>query len=70
MFKYISGECLDAVYDVTIAYPDTKYRYKYLTERDIFNGMFPEEIHFHIKRYTENNEPGTFKHRYDNIVKT
>ena len=42
----IIGECLDALYDVTIAYPDKKP----LTEHDIAQGMFPSEIHFHIKR--------------------
>ena len=42
----IVGECLDALYDVTIAYPDKKP----LTEHDIAQGMFPSEIHFHIKR--------------------
>ena len=47
MYKYNLGECLDAVYDVTIAYPEKKPT----NEHDIFNGMFPDEIHFHIKRY-------------------
>ena len=40
------GECLDAVYDVTIAYPGQKPT----NENDILNGLFPDEVHFHIKR--------------------
>ena len=49
LFDYcpILGECLDAVYDITVAYPDGKP----VTEQDVVNGMLPKEIHFHIKRY-------------------
>lgn len=37
---------LDAVYDLTIAYPD----YIPQSETDLIRGKFPDEVHFHIKR--------------------
>lgn len=37
---------LDAVYDLTIAYPD----YIPQTEIDLIRGKLPDEVHFHIKR--------------------
>ncbi|KAK8726081.1 hypothetical protein OTU49_010371 [Cherax quadricarinatus] len=40
-------EQLDAVYDVTVAYPKTLP----LTELDLAKGRMPEEVHFHIKRH-------------------
>ena len=46
-FTLISDGNLDAIYDVTIAYPDNLPE----TEADLANGSIPSEIHFHIKRY-------------------
>ncbi|CAL4104477.1 unnamed protein product, partial [Meganyctiphanes norvegica] len=40
------GKQLDAVYDVTVAYPKTIPS----SELDILKGRFPQEVHFHIKR--------------------
>lgn len=40
------GGLLDAVYDVTVAYPKTLP----LSELDLIKGKMPEEVHFHIKR--------------------
>ena len=47
-----SGE-LDAVYDVTIAYPDNLPK----TEVDFVNGVMPHEVHFHIKNYNNKDLP-------------
>ncbi|XP_072356480.1 lysocardiolipin acyltransferase 1 isoform X1 [Scyliorhinus torazame] len=38
---------LDAIHDVTVAYPYNIPQ----NERDLFTGNFPREIHFHIRRY-------------------
>jgi hypothetical protein len=37
---------LDAVYDITVGYPQTLPQ----SEFDILKGHFPEEVHFTIKR--------------------
>ena len=44
-FSFSDGN-LDAIYDMTIAYPDNLPE----TEADLANGKIPTEIHFHIKR--------------------
>ncbi|XP_057353282.1 lysocardiolipin acyltransferase 1 isoform X4 [Manis pentadactyla] len=41
------GENLDAVHDITVAYPHNIPQ----TERHLLHGDFPEEIHFHVHRY-------------------
>lgn len=45
-FTVLDGQ-LDAVYDFTIAYPKTVPQ----TELHMLKGKFPEEVHFHVKRY-------------------
>jgi len=47
---------LHAVYDVTIAYPDETP----VNEKDLLDGKFPNEVHFHIKRYGDSALPTTF----------
>jgi len=44
---------LDAVYDVTIGFPDLLPK----TELDIGRGILPREVHFHIRRYDEKDIP-------------
>lgn len=44
---------LDAVYDLTIAYPD----YIPQSEIDLIKGKFPREVHFHIKRISSADIP-------------
>lgn len=46
IFLFITAGQLKAVYDVTIAYPKTMP----LSETDLIQGKFPEEVHFHVKR--------------------
>ncbi|XP_075391448.1 lysocardiolipin acyltransferase 1 isoform X3 [Tenrec ecaudatus] len=41
------GQNLDAVHDITVAYPHSIPQ----TERHLLNGSFPQEIHFHVHRY-------------------
>ncbi|XP_061551752.1 lysocardiolipin acyltransferase 1 isoform X2 [Phycodurus eques] len=41
------GDNLDAVHDITVAYPKNIPQ----TERHIMLGLFPREIHFHVRRY-------------------
>ncbi|XP_017576479.1 lysocardiolipin acyltransferase 1 isoform X2 [Pygocentrus nattereri] len=41
------GNNLDAVHDVTVAYPQNIPQ----TERHLMLGLFPREIHFHVRRY-------------------
>lgn len=60
-FSYLAGEMrkngnLDAIYDVTIAYPDNLPE----TEADLANGSIPSEIHFHIKRHSVQTVPTTW----------
>lgn len=44
---------LDAVYDLTIAYPD----YIPQSEIDLIMGRFPREVHFHIRRISSADIP-------------
>ncbi|XP_067277974.1 lysocardiolipin acyltransferase 1 [Pseudorasbora parva] len=41
------GDNLDAVHDITVAYPQNIPQ----TERHLVLGLFPREIHFHVQRY-------------------
>ncbi|XP_036922537.1 lysocardiolipin acyltransferase 1 [Sturnira hondurensis] len=41
------GRNLDAVHDITVAYPHNIPQ----TERHLLQGDFPREIHFHVRRY-------------------
>ncbi|XP_048083739.1 lysocardiolipin acyltransferase 1 [Alosa alosa] len=41
------GDNLDAVHDITVAYPKNIPQ----TERHLVLGLFPREIHFHVQRY-------------------
>ncbi|XP_069391210.1 lysocardiolipin acyltransferase 1 isoform X1 [Paralichthys olivaceus] len=42
-----AGDNLDAVHDITVAYPKNIPQ----TERHLILGLFPREIHFHVRRY-------------------
>lgn len=42
------GDNLDAVHDITVAYPKNIPQ----TERHLILGHFPREIHFHVRRYS------------------
>ncbi|XP_064122377.1 lysocardiolipin acyltransferase 1-like isoform X1 [Macrobrachium nipponense] len=53
--KLRNGDQLDAVYDITVAYPNTLP----LTELDVLRGRLPEEVHFHIKRHHVSSLPAT-----------
>ena len=44
---------LDAVYDVTIGYPDVLPK----TEIEVAKGIMPREVHFHIKSYDDRDLP-------------
>ena len=44
---------LDAVYDVTIGYPDVLPK----TEMELAKGVMPREVHFHIKSYDDRDVP-------------
>ena len=44
---------LDAVYDVTIAYPDALPK----TEIELAKGIMPREVHFHINSYDDKDLP-------------
>ena len=44
---------LDAVYDLTIAYPDSIPQ----TEKDLITGKMPDEVHFLIKRVPASDVP-------------
>ncbi|XP_076665329.1 lysocardiolipin acyltransferase 1 [Andrena cerasifolii] len=57
-FSYLVGHLqqasyLDAVYDLTIAYPD----YIPQSELDLIKGKLPSEVHFHIKRIPSADMP-------------
>ncbi|KAK1791231.1 hypothetical protein P4O66_013251, partial [Electrophorus voltai] len=41
------GDNLDAVHDITVAYPENIPQ----TERHLLSGSFPREIHFHVQRH-------------------
>uniref|UniRef100_A0A673HW31 Acyltransferase C-terminal domain-containing protein n=1 Tax=Sinocyclocheilus rhinocerous TaxID=307959 RepID=A0A673HW31_9TELE len=42
------GDNLDAVHDITVAYPQNIPQ----TERHLLLGLFPREIHFHVRRFS------------------
>lgn len=44
---------LDAVYDMTIAYPDVLPK----TEIDVIKGIIPKEVHFHVNKYDDKDIP-------------
>ena len=44
---------LDAVYDVTIAFPDILPK----TEFDVIKGIMPREVHFHIRKFDNTDIP-------------
>jgi len=46
-------DSLDAVYDMTIGYPEHMPR----GEKDILLGIFPQQVHFHIRRYLISDIP-------------
>lgn len=46
-FTFFPGDNLDAVHDITVAYPKNIPQ----TERHLVSGHFPREIHFHVRRY-------------------
>ena len=49
----LSVDHLDAIYDLTVAYPYNCPQ----TEPEFFGGNFPKEVHFHVKRYPIANIP-------------
>ncbi|KAJ8401168.1 hypothetical protein AAFF_G00387500 [Aldrovandia affinis] len=48
------GDNLDAIHDITVAYPQNIPQ----TERHLILGLFPREIHFHVRRYPVSALPG------------
>lgn len=49
------GDNLDAVHDITVAYPKNIPQ----TERHLIMGQFPREIHFHVRRYPVSSLPNS-----------
>ncbi|XP_034051071.1 lysocardiolipin acyltransferase 1 isoform X2 [Thalassophryne amazonica] len=49
----LTGENLDAIHDITVAYPKNIPQ----TERHIILGHFPREIHFHVHRFPVSSLP-------------
>uniref|UniRef100_A0A8C6UFS0 Lysocardiolipin acyltransferase 1 n=1 Tax=Neogobius melanostomus TaxID=47308 RepID=A0A8C6UFS0_9GOBI len=49
------GDNLDAVHDITVAYPKNIPQ----TERHLVMGEFPREIHFHVQRYPVSSLPSS-----------
>lgn len=49
------GKNLDAVHDITVAYPQNIPQ----TERHLLQGDFPREIHFHVHRYPVDTLPAS-----------
>ncbi|XP_046874363.1 lysocardiolipin acyltransferase 1 [Hypomesus transpacificus] len=47
------GKNLDAIHDITIAFPQNIAQ----TERQLILGLFPREIHFHVRRYPASSLP-------------
>ncbi|CAL9687069.1 unnamed protein product [Knipowitschia caucasica] len=47
------GDNLDAVHDITVAYPQNIPQ----TERHLVLGLFPREIHFHVQRFEASTLP-------------
>jgi len=52
----LDREMLDAVYDVTIAYPDTRPD----TEADIIRGGLPHQVNIHMVRHPVSRLPSTY----------
>ena len=52
----IEREMLDAVYDVTMAYPDTKPE----TEMSLLQGFMPSQINIHLVRHPVQRLPNTY----------
>ncbi len=44
---------LDAVYDLTVAYPDVFPK----TEIDVYRGFYPREVHFHVRSFENEDIP-------------
>ncbi|XP_069744112.1 lysocardiolipin acyltransferase 1 isoform X2 [Narcine bancroftii] len=51
------GSNVDAIHDVTVAYPYNIPQ----SERDLFTGQFPREIHFHVRRHPAAHLPVTLE---------
>ncbi|KAG8254542.1 lysocardiolipin acyltransferase 1-like [Homalodisca vitripennis] len=51
--KMKENKQLDAVYDFSVGYPGSLPQ----SEMDVLRGIFPEEVHFHIKRYPTSEMP-------------
>ena len=49
----VSDGQLSAVYDITVAYPDNCP----VKEVDLLAGHFPQQVHFHVKRYSIDELP-------------
>ncbi|KAJ7340993.1 hypothetical protein JRQ81_004457 [Phrynocephalus forsythii] len=49
----IKGNNLDAIHDITVAYPQNIPQ----TEKHLLYGNFPKEIHFHVQRYPVESLP-------------
>ncbi|KAG9333533.1 hypothetical protein JZ751_011413 [Albula glossodonta] len=49
------GDNLDAIHDITVAYPQNIPQ----TERHLVLGLFPREIHFHVRRYPVSSLPSS-----------
>uniref|UniRef100_A0A1A8H7P9 Lysocardiolipin acyltransferase 1 n=2 Tax=Nothobranchius korthausae TaxID=1143690 RepID=A0A1A8H7P9_9TELE len=49
------GDNLDAVHDITVAYPKNIPQ----TEHHLIMGQFPREIHFHVRRYPVSSLPAS-----------
>uniref|UniRef100_A0A1A7X4B6 Lysocardiolipin acyltransferase 1 n=1 Tax=Iconisemion striatum TaxID=60296 RepID=A0A1A7X4B6_9TELE len=49
------GDNLDAVHDITVAYPKNIPQ----TEHHLMMGQFPREIHFHVRRYPVSSLPAS-----------
>ncbi len=52
---FVAGDILDAIYDVTVAYP---YNFPQ-SEPQLIGGNFPKEVHFHVQRYVNTDLPKT-----------
>jgi len=60
----VLGDSVDAVYDITIGYPDLVPQ----TEKALMNATLPKEIHFHVKRYDVKNLPKGEKELADWLI--
>ena len=53
------------MYDVTVVYPGAKGEHCPQDERDLLCDLFPEKIHFHIRRFQERGFALMFVHCVD-----